>query len=166
MNIPTTDTPSRTALGHPMTAAAIFLGFHQAQDEWLMTRDACERAPTEEAATACIGAAYDFRIAELDQIAKGATASAGPSFECGFARSAVERTICQHADLAAKDREMAELFAEARRREPRRTELSQREWRSMRDSCARMANSAQALQACVGEAYDIRIAELNVARQR
>jgi uncharacterized protein len=134
----------------------------QAQDEWLAARDACENAGSLEAATDCVGQAYDTRIVELEQIAVGspAAAPAAPSFDCRFARSAVEQTICADPDLAAKDREMAELFGEARRRNPRRVELSQRDWRSMRNSCERQANTARDLQACVGEAYDVRITEL------
>jgi uncharacterized protein len=78
----------------------------------------------------------------------------------------VERAICQDPALAAKDREMAELFADARSGDPRGVERAQREWRAMRDSCARMADTEPSLQACIGEAYDIRIGQLGGAGQR
>ncbi len=144
-------------------------GLRRSQDRWLAERDSCaERSPDEAAAVDCIGRAYDARIAELDPIVTGSLPrpASGPSFDCTYARSAVERAICQDPALAAKDREMAELFADARSGDPRGVERAQREWRAMRDSCARMADTEPSLQACIGEAYDIRIGQLGGAGQR
>jgi len=50
----------------------------------------------------------------LAQAQAAATTAGGPSFVCGPANTAVERTICASPALAAADRAMATLFALAR----------------------------------------------------
>ncbi len=75
--------------------------------------------------------------------APAGSAALGPSFDCGRATRAIEKVICSDAGLAAEDRRLAEVFAEARREkeEPIATDGvslldEQRKWLAERDECA------------------------------
>ncbi len=146
------------------------------EDAWLERRNACadliNRGP--EALATCIGRAYDARIAELERMAAAApeaprrqarapepapaaapssASGSAPSFDCRSARSPVEKAVCSDPVLAAMDRRLARLYAQAG---GRAIEAEQDAWRARRDACARDAD----LAACASEVYDERIREL------
>lgn len=129
------------------------------EDAWVARRNACGEVAREgpEALFACIGRAYEERIAELQQIAAVplGPVSEIPSFDCGQARTRVEQTICADPVLAAKDRRMARLYAQAGPRSGP-IESGQRDWLAARDGC----NRAGELRPCLHAAYDARIREL------
>ena len=136
------------------------------QDRWLPVRDACAREGRAgfEAVAECVGRVYDKRIAELARIGEADTtasvprAPVSPSFDCRYARTSVERSICADPALASLDREMAALFGEALNRAPARAlEADQNDWRAERDACAR---SGRSVEPCVEDAYRNRIREL------
>jgi uncharacterized protein len=133
----------------------------QEEDAWVARRDGCAEVAVEgpEALVSCIRRAYEERIAELQQIVGTPPQSAAqaPSFDCGGARTRVEQTICADPALAAKDRQMARLYAQAARGSEVAV-LSQREWLARRDDCNRL--DAGELRACTHRAYDARIREL------
>jgi hypothetical protein len=102
---------------------------------------------------------------EIDEVAPrrrlarpAASVVARPSFNCGYARTAVERAICADPALAAKDRRMALLYEQAGGSRFRPVDPTQWGWLAARNRCAR--TSGAALEACVHRAYDARIAEL------
>ena len=132
----------------------------QEEDAWVAKRDSCGdiAAHSPEALVNCIGRAYEQRIAELQQIVGAPldSSSEAPSFDCGRARTPVEQTICADPVLAAKDRRMARLYAQAGRSGA--LEMSQREWLGARDGCNRLGGGE--LHACIHNAYDARIREL------
>lgn len=131
------------------------------QEAWLARRDACAGAAQGPAALAdCIGCAYDERIAELEIVRTlpPTAAPVSPSFNCRYARTAVEQAICSDPALAAKDRRMARLYERPGGSRFGPVEPSQTAWLSAPDACARVAGPA--LHACIHEAYDARIAEL------
>lgn len=81
---------------------------------------------------------------------------AGPSFDCGNASSAVEQMICTDPELARLDKQTAEAFGVVRARsmDPGQVAASQGRWRRMvRDICAD--------EACIEQAYQTRLAELD-----
>ena len=97
----------------------------------------------------------------------------GPSFNCAYAKAPDEVLICQHADLAALDREMAKRFFEmsqpltaAERREmrkdgidwptPRWWKADQAKWLKSRRACGYNHD-------CIRTKYEERIATLNDA---
>jgi uncharacterized protein YecT (DUF1311 family) len=84
-----------------------------------------------------------------------------PSFNCRGARTSVERAICANQELAAKDRRMATLYEQAggSRRGP--VDRVQWRWLAARNACAR----TRALQECIDDVYDARIAELSSSRR-
>jgi uncharacterized protein len=146
------------------------------RDAWLGRREACGRAAD---VTACIARVYEERIAQLERVvaAPPPTAvpapppsaplrSAGPSFNCRYARSPVEIAICEDPGLAERDRQMARLFDRALSMDPAGAgdiDASQRDWRAGRDRCSRLASSQgdAALSNCVAQAYDARIRQLS-----
>jgi uncharacterized protein len=86
----------------------------------------------------------------------------GPSFDCAKAGWSVEELICNDADLAALDRQMAAVYAAALKRV---TEDSyedpapvQRGWIKGRNDCWKSDN----LRACIESSYKNRIAELQI----
>jgi hypothetical protein len=83
---------------------------------------------------------------------------AHPSFNCRYARTAVEQAICADPLLAAKDRRMALLYERAGGSRFRPVDPTQWGWLAARNGCARARG---ALDACVHRAYDSRIAELS-----
>lgn len=80
--------------------------------------------------------------------------SDGPSFECKRARTSVDKTICADAQLAALDRQLADLLAHALERssEPGEIKRAQRQWLRERNACK--------APTCIKNVYDRRIEEL------
>ncbi len=87
--------------------------------------------------------------------------SSEPSFPCSRARLPAERVICGRPNLAALDRQLAELYA-ASARSPA-LDAAQGMWRAQRDACANTSGTLDALAACVERAYRSRIATLAAA---
>jgi len=87
---------------------------------------------------------------------------ANPSFDCGSASTSVERAICADPRLADKDRRMALLYEAAGGSRHGPVDPSQWRWLAARNACA--GASGGALRACIGRAYDARIADLSGAR--
>lgn len=121
-------------------------------------------APVEESQAVDVDPAYDSAMSTKaddyqepnsdEPLADGA--STGPSFDCGNASSAVEQMICADPDLARLDRQTAEAFGVFRTRsmDPGQVTASQGRWRrTVRDICSD--------QACIEQAYQTRLAELN-----
>jgi uncharacterized protein len=79
------------------------------------------------------------------------------SFNCGVARSAVERAICADPSLASKDRRMATLYQRAGGSFHRPVDRPQWRWLAARNACGR---AGPAILRCIHDAYDARIAEL------
>jgi uncharacterized protein len=94
--------------------------------------------------------------------AQDETASA-PSFTCGPTNTAIERTICSDAALAARDRTMATLFAasqnDAFNRGQSQQPFLQRQWLKTRDEQCSNGD----MHACLVAEYDGRLNELAVA---
>ena len=70
--------------------------------------------------------------------AQGQAAGAGPSFDCGKARSPSERTICSDSELAQLDRSLGRLHARARNAAPDAAAFrrqNDQEWRRREQSC-------------------------------
>ena len=68
----------------------------------------------------------------------GAGTGAGPSFDCGKARSPSERTICSDSELAQLDRSLGRLHARARNAAPDAAAFrrqNDQEWRRREQSC-------------------------------
>jgi uncharacterized protein len=82
-----------------------------------------------------------------------------PSFNCRYAKTAVERTICADPMLAAKDGRMALLYEQAGGSRYRPVDPSQWSWLAARNRCGRVRGPA--LKSCIHRAYDDRIAELS-----
>jgi uncharacterized protein YecT (DUF1311 family) len=95
-------------------------------------------------------------------ISEAASVRPRPTFNCRLARTPVERAICADPELAAKDRRMATLYEQAggSRRGP--VDRMQWRWLAARNACAARA---PALQACIDDVYDARIAELSSGRR-
>ena len=133
----------------------------QEEDAWVARRDTCAEVAGQgpDALVSCIHRAYEDRIAELQQIVGSPPPSAAqtPSFNCAGARTRVEQTICTDPALAAKDRQMTRLYANAARASEV-VMLNQREWLAARDQCNRLDGGE--LRACTHRAYDARIREL------
>ena len=96
----------------------------------------------------------------------GAAQAAGPSFDCGKVEAgSVEELVCRDADLAAADRKLAEVYAQALQKagneQPPVLKALQRGWIKGRDDCWK----AEDKRACVADAYRLRTAELQ-ARYR
>ncbi len=121
-------------------------------------------APIEESQVVEVDPAYDsamstkaddYQEPNSDEPLVDA-ASTGPSFDCGNASSAVEQMICADPDLARLDKQTAEAFGVVRARsmDPGQVTASQGRWRrTVRDICADAA--------CIEQAYQARLAELN-----
>ena len=99
--------------------------------------------------------ADDYQEPNSDEpLADGA--STGPSFDCENASSAVEQMICADPELARLDKQTAEAFGVVRARsmDPGEVTSNQGRWRmTVRDICAD--------EACIEQAYQTRLAELN-----
>lgn len=95
-------------------------------------------------------------------VASAQTPAAGPSFNCAAASGQVETLICRDADLAALDRRLAEVYAQALENLPAedatRERTMQRGWISGRNECW----TSDDLRACVETEYQTRITELQI----
>lgn len=133
------------------------LAFRREQGRWLNERTACGGNPP------CIARAYTTRIAALAHTrspppsASAPIRDASPSFDCRFARTPDEITICSNASLAAKDRRLDQAFKElsARLSVAARRGLVSRQhiWLRRRAACG-------AAVSCIDAAYETRILEL------
>lgn len=88
----------------------------------------------------------------------------GPSFDCTRAeKGSIEADICENPDLAALDRELATVYAQATRKAARQhpptLAAEQRGWIKGRDDCWKSANRI----ACIEDSYRLRIAELQAS---
>jgi hypothetical protein len=83
-----------------------------------------------------------------------------PSFNCRYAKIAVEHAICADPVLAAKDRRMALLYEQAGGSRYRPVDPSQWSWLAARNRCGRARGPA--LEGCLHRAYDDRMAELSL----
>lgn len=89
-----------------------------------------------------------------------AQAQTVPSFNCKKARTFIEKAICGSPALAAKDRRMSALYFNVLKTtreygeadDVRELQQAQRRWLARRDRCQ--------TNACVHEAYDSRIRQL------
>ncbi len=99
-------------------------------------------------------------VVTMGWLAGGLMAQHGPSFDCSAATGEVEELICDEADLAVLDRELSEAWSEAidRLPEPDEARAFQRGWIKGRDECWKSSDVA----ACVRDAYETRITELQV----
>ncbi|MCP5270898.1 MAG: MliC family protein [Burkholderiaceae bacterium] len=93
-------------------------------------------------------------------------AAAGPSFDCSRAEAgSIEARVCASPDLSALDRQLASVYAAARAKakneHPPTLAAEQRGWIKGRNDCWKASDPAT----CVGDAYRLRIAELQ-ARYR
>lgn len=80
-----------------------------------------------------------------------------PNFMCGRDLDRLQRTICDDANLAAKDRELGSLYAYMLVSAPGSyVEATQRSWTEERDRCGRTGDIA----GCLHMTYERRIAEL------
>ncbi len=108
------------------------------------------------------------RVCWFGLLSMGATAqAAGPSFPCrGVQAWSIPALVCGDPQLAALDRQMAQVFGQARQRarteRPARLQAEQRGWVKGRDDCWKAQEDRAA---CVEVAYVRRIAELQ-ARYR
>ena len=81
-----------------------------------------------------------------------------PSFNCRYAKTAIERTICADPMLAAKDGRMALLYEQAGGSRYRPVDPSQWSWLAARNRCGRVHD--EALERCLHRAYDDRVARI------
>lgn len=91
-----------------------------------------------------------------------------PSFDCAKAKpGSIEALICADPALAALDRQLADVYAAARKKaaneKPPVLQAEQRGWVKGRDECWKAQQSGQAT--CIRDAYQQRIVELQ-ARYR
>ncbi|MFV8783662.1 MliC family protein [Microbulbifer sp. SA54] len=87
-------------------------------------------------------------------------AAATPAFDCSRADSSIEELICQSSDLAALDRQMAEVYAAAQKsskgQQDKLLKASQVGWIKGRNDCWKSDDRS----ACVSDLYRRRMAEL------
>ena len=86
-----------------------------------------------------------------------------PSFDCAKAKpGSIEALICADTALAALDRQLADVYAAARKKaaneKPPVLQAEQRGWVKGRDECWKAQQSGQAT--CIRDAYQQRIVEL------
>ena len=89
----------------------------------------------------------------------GNSEAGGPSFDCAKARSWSEQFLCQDAELATLDREMAELYRTIGRENAGQGDehkAAQRTWLKQREQC----QSAKEPKNCLVEHYQQRLAVL------
>lgn len=84
---------------------------------------------------------------------------AKPSFDCAKARSEAETLVCSDAELAALDRRMAEVYAQAKSAgTDENLPAMQRGWVKGRDECWKNDDTRQ----CVIEEYKTRLVQLQL----
>jgi uncharacterized protein len=130
--------------------------------EWVGRRRACADS------VPCLAQAYNSRIAELQQRARGVLVSlpgtaptpssaAHPSFDCRYARQPDEIAVCNDASLAGKDVALVGVFNRLKASLPpdaqRQLVASEAAWLKTRGQCGSLAS-------CIGQAYDQRIRQL------
>jgi hypothetical protein len=131
-----------------------------------LSRPKPERAPApalaRRAPAPVLEAEEDDAVAPAPRLARkrAVAGTPRPSFNCRYAKTAVEQAICGDPVLAAKDRRMALLYEEAGGSRYRPVDPSQWSWLAARNRCARARGPA--LETCVHRAYDARIAELSL----
>ena len=99
-------------------------------------------------------------------LVSGSTLAQGPAFKCDKVEAdSIEALICQDADLAALDQQLALVYAEASKKavneHPATLKDEQRGWIKGRDDCWK----SQDQKLCVSDSYHQRIVELQ-ARYR
>ena len=133
-----------------------FSSFELRAKELVITFDAYQVA-------AYVMGARDVRIplSQLRDVMRPDPRAPAASFECGLARSEVERAICASQDLARLDRRLGEAYAfklswidGAGEQEAIRAQ--QRQWLKMRDANCR----GYAIAACLTSMYQKRLKEL------
>ncbi len=148
------------------------------QRDWIKRRGNCVSAANNGIAS-CIARVYDDRIAELQGLSGGLkqlsnlrstspvaprpapppVVAVRPSFDCAGETGIIERTICADASLSARDRRLADLYQQLRRRvDPasgRALRDAQRAWLRQRNQCR-----GARINACLAAAYDWRIGQL------
>jgi uncharacterized protein len=86
--------------------------------------------------------------------------AANPSFKCSRASHEAEGMICKDAELAALDRELADLYAVAMKHTPASEQntlkAEQRGWVKGRNDCWKSSDQ----RGCIKDAYEDRIREL------
>jgi uncharacterized protein len=102
----------------------------------------------------------------LALLASPALAQSGPAFDCSKAEHEIESLICQDGELAAKDRELAEVYKQAIATLEKvdaggpeaiqELKTYQRGWIGGRNECWKAEDKRQ----CTADFYDRRIAEL------
>ena len=102
----------------------------------------------------------------LALLASPALAQSGPAFDCSKAEHEIETLICQDGELAARDRELAEVYKQAITALEKvdaggpeaiqELKTYQRGWIGGRNECWKAADKRQ----CTADIYDRRIAEL------
>jgi|GEM_PF-1265840 len=113
-------------------------------------------APQPPAADEDVAATADTRAS-----APAPTSSPAPpvqaSFDCAGARPGAEQMVCDDAELATADRQLARAYSRAMRSgvDPIDLRQEQRDWVAIREDAARHSRRA------VAEVYDQRIQELN-----
>jgi uncharacterized protein len=104
----------------------------------------------------------DGGIYEFEPVASTAPEAASPSFDCARSTSIVEERICADPRLAARDNQLANVYAESVRRSGGRPESwllrSQQAFVNQRNSCAESDDQV----GCIERVYDERIAEVQV----
>jgi len=90
----------------------------------------------------------------------GGISFAQPSFDCGLARTAVERTICGNQTLSQLDLELTDAFSQERKLlDAPYLDLflkQQRAWLSSREKCR-----AEDISECLANLYRARVNEIN-----
>ena len=94
-------------------------------------------------------------------LVSGSTLAQGPAFKCDKVEAdSIEALICQDADLAALDQQLALVYAEASKKavneHPATLKAEQRGWIKGRDDCWK----SQDQKLCVSDSYHQRIVEL------
>jgi uncharacterized protein/heat shock protein HslJ len=101
-------------------------------------------------------------LAAVAAPAHGQAQKTGPTFDCAKASGEVENLICQDPGLAALDRKMAKVYAEAMKRFPANIAAEertvQRGWIKGRNECWK----ADDVRRCVDEEFRTRIVELQI----
>ncbi|ABV89237.1 MliC family protein [Shewanella pealeana] len=111
--------------------------------------------------TACSTVADQKTEATKDQPVKDEThATITPSFDCAKAQGKVETLICDDAELAKLDREMAQVYQQAMVNIPpsAQPKATQRGWIKGRNDCWK----AQDVRQCTLDNYQIRLIELQI----
>ena len=137
--------------------------FRREQGEWIARRSGCGSNAN------CVSQAYTARIASLQGASVSVPAQSGgsaapipvvasPSFNCDRARTADELAICGNGALAAKDRQLAAVYASVRQNlDPaaqQQLSAAQKVWVALRGQCG-------ASVGCIAGVYDRRIQELS-----